>query len=128
MMVKVALADELGDVPLVYIAPVQPEGGPAVDFPDSTQGVVRRHHRSGDVDGLDFDGQEFSDLSALSDVGDDEIDISEAGHTDFAGDHWIARRIPRPASLDDIGHEINRIKPLRADAYLFKFASDLPAD
>src|SRR3546814_15091842 len=49
------------------------------------------------------------------DVCDNEIDIPEALHFDFAGDLRISRLLTRPAMFDDLCQKIDSVESLRTD-------------
>ena len=60
VVVEIALADQLRNVPLVDVVPIQPVGRAAVQFFAAPEGQVRGHYAPGDVDGLQFDGQKLA--------------------------------------------------------------------
>ena len=128
MMVKVSLADELGDVALIDIRPVQAVGRPAIKVPVRPQRLIGRHDRPRDVDCLEFDRQEISDCLTLSHIGDHEIDVSESRHLDFASDLRTGGRVARPAVLNHVGHEVNGVEPLGANADLLRFTPNVSAN
>ena len=107
MVVEITLADKLGNVALVHVAPVQSVSGPPFGNSVRTQSLVGGHDRTGNVDSLEFDREEFVDCATLANIGDHEINIAEPGHLDFTGDSWIGGRLARPAIAHNVGQKIN---------------------
>lgn len=93
-MVEVALADELGDLALVDVAKVHAVLWSLVEILVGSHSPVGRHHRAANVYCLQLHGQKLIDAAVLRDVGDDEVHVAEAGHTDFTGDPGIGGGSP----------------------------------
>src|SRR3546814_18749430 len=98
MVMEIAFSDELGNITLVYVVPIESVCRLFLWIFSSSQSLISRKNRSSNINGLKLYRQELVDFLITLDVCDNEIDIPEALHFDFAGDLRISRLLTRPRS------------------------------
>jgi len=113
-MMEIPLADQLSNVSLVDVVPVESIRRLLFQVFARQQGPVGREDRPRYVDGLQFDRQKLLDLTIYPDIGNYEVHIPEACHLDLRHHRRISWCIANPTVFYDLCEEIDFVEPLGA--------------
>ena len=115
MVVEIPLTYKLRDIALVDVIPVQAIGRALIQIHPGAKRLIGRKHRAGDVDGLQLDRKELTDIAVVFHVGNHEVHVAETRHFDFGRNLRVLGFLAGPAMADNFGKKVHGVKPLRAN-------------